>query len=202
MAPTAIDAPPARAAMPPRRARKTRENTATTGISWLPGTTHATTNGSEAPTVKVPAEYNAAWIGRALTFSEIPISSLACAASASRAISCSATCLARTGSRPLCSYIVASSSFSNSTSYSSDFFSSARSAFSVSDCELTDTYSPAAIDIAPATKPAAPARKMPSWAVLAAATPIIRLAVDTIPSFAPSTAARNHPTRCDRYISL
>jgi hypothetical protein len=29
----------------------------------------------------------------------------------------------------------------------------------------------------------------------AAATPTIRLAVETIPSLAPSTAARNHPMR-------
>ena len=34
--------------------------------------------------------------------------------------------------------------------------SRARSACSVSDCELTDTYSPAAIDMAPATSPATP----------------------------------------------
>src|ERR1019366_10586452 len=34
-----------------------------------------------------------------------------------------------------------------------------RSACSVSDCELTDTYSPAAIDMAPATSPATPATK-------------------------------------------
>jgi hypothetical protein len=33
---------------------------------------------------------------------------------------------------------------------------------------------------------------------LDAATPMIRLAVDTIPSFAPSTAARNQPIRCVR----
>ena len=35
--------------------------------------------------------------------------------------------------------------------------SRAMSARSVSDCELTDTYSPAAIDKAPATRPATPA---------------------------------------------
>ena len=35
--------------------------------------------------------------------------------------------------------------------------SRASSAFSVSDCELTETYSPAAIDMAPATSPAMPA---------------------------------------------
>src|SRR4029434_3672723 len=35
--------------------------------------------------------------------------------------------------------------------------SRSKSAHSVSDCELTETYSPAAIDIAPATRPAIPA---------------------------------------------
>jgi len=35
IAPTVIDAPPARAAIPPRRARKIRENTATTGYKLL-----------------------------------------------------------------------------------------------------------------------------------------------------------------------
>ncbi len=37
--------------------------------------------------------------------------------------------------------------------------SRARSACSVSDCELTETYSPAAIDMAPATSPAMPATR-------------------------------------------
>ena len=38
----------------------------------------------------------------------------------------------------------------------------------MSDCELTDTYSPAAIDMAPATSPATPAIKT-SFSVAAAA---------------------------------
>ena len=76
------------------------------------------------------------------------------------------------------------------------------SARSVSAWELTETYSPAAIDMAPATKPATPATKT-SWLVAcAAATPTTRLAVDTMPSFAPSTAARNHPMRSVRCRSL
>jgi hypothetical protein len=33
------------------------------------------------------------------------------------------------------------------------------------------------------------------------ATPTIRLAVETIPSFAPSTAARSHPTRSIKWFS-
>ncbi|BBM05627.1 hypothetical protein HAALTHF_25940n [Vreelandella aquamarina] len=60
----------------------------------------------------------------------------------------------------------------------------AKSARSVSDCELTETYSPAAIDIAPATNPATPASKISLCAVAAAATPKIKLLVDTMPSLA------------------
>src|SRR6202047_5681226 len=64
-----------------------------------------------------------------------------------------------------------------------------------SRCALTDTYSPTAIDIEPATRPATPAIKMACFDAEAAATPIMRLAVDTIASFEPSTAARSHPER-------
>ena len=70
----------------------------------------------------------------------------------------------------------------------------------MSDCELTDTYSPAAIDIAPATSPATPATRT-SPARPAAATPTIRLAVETMPSLAPSTAARSQPMRDTRWFS-
>ena len=58
-----------------------------------------------------------------------------------------------------------------------------KSALSVSDWELTETYSPAAIDIAPATKPAIPATRTLPRLDSAAATPTIKLAVETIPSF-------------------
>lgn len=61
--------------------------------------------------------------------------------------------------------------------------------------ELTETYSPAAMDIAPATRPATPAIKGPELSVVAVATPMIKLAVETIPSLAPSTAARSRPIR-------
>ena len=56
-------------------------------------------------------------------------------------------------------------------------------------------YSPAAIDIAPPTRPAIPAVITAVREVVAAATPITKLAVDTMPSFAPSTAARSQPAR-------
>jgi hypothetical protein len=76
-----------------------------------------------------------------------------------------------------------------------------RSALSVSDWELTETYSPAAIDIAPATKPAIPATRTLPRLDSAAATPTIKLAVETIPSLAPRTAARSQPMRCVRWFS-
>ena len=69
---------------------------------------------------------------------------------------------------------------------------------SVSDCELTETYSPAAIDIEPATRPATPAMSTARGSLSAAATPSTRLAVDTMPSLAPSTAARSQPMRVVR----
>src|SRR5664279_5373757 len=69
------------------------------------------------------------------------------------------------------------------------------SARSASRCELTETYSPTAIDIAPATSPAIPAIRMAPWEAEDTRTPIMRLAVDTMASFDPSTAARNQPVR-------
>src|SRR6185295_12771810 len=75
------------------------------------------------------------------------------------------------------------------------------SACSASRCELTDTYSPAAIDIDPAKRPATPATRTASFEAEDAATPIIRLEIETIASSEPSTAARNHPARPLRCIS-
>jgi microcystin-dependent protein len=85
------------------------------------------------------------------------------------------------------------------TSVSSDSGSAASSrllsARSASRWELTDTYSPAAIEVAPPTSPATPASNTAFRDAAAAATPMTRLAVDTIPSFAPSTAGRSQPAR-------
>ena len=78
----------------------------------------------------------------------------------------------------------------------SSFRSRARSVGSVSAWELTETYSPAAMDIAPATSPAAPANSTSPCAVAAAATPTMRLAVDTMPSFVP----RVPPHEANRYV--
>jgi hypothetical protein len=67
--------------------------------------------------------------------------------------------------------------------------------FSLLAWEWTDTYSPAAIAMAPATRPATPATNTLLRVPCAAATPSTKLAVETIPSFAPSTAARSQPMR-------
>src|SRR5512132_1002143 len=75
------------------------------------------------------------------------------------------------------------------------------SACSASRCELTDTYSPAAIDSAPATSPAIPAVTIALPDAPDAATPRTRLAVDTMPSLAPSTAARSQLERWLRWTS-
>src|SRR5262245_32033043 len=89
-------------------------------------------------------------------------------------------------------------SSSSDSAFSLNYLRSrATSARSVSDCELTDTYSPA-IDMAPATNPATPAIKTLVCVAAAAATPTIKLAVETMPSLAPSTAACNHPMRSTR----
>ena len=81
-------------------------------------------------------------------------------------------------------------------------FSSSMSACSVSSCELTETYSPTAIDIAPATSPATPATRIAPCEAEDAATPIMRLAVDTIASSDPSTAARERPVAAAVHFHL
>src|SRR6185369_165689 len=98
--------------------------------------------------------------------------------------------------------MLASSSSSRSGLRRSSRRSIARSAASESACDCTETYSPAAIDMAPATRPAIPASSTSTRDTPPAATPITRLATDTIPSFAPSTAARSQPMRWMRCSSL
>src|SRR5512132_3825996 len=75
------------------------------------------------------------------------------------------------------------------------------SACSASRCELTDTYSPAAIESAPATSPAIPAMTIDAPDAPDAATPSTRLAVDRMPSLAPRTPARSQLDRWLRWTS-
>ena len=62
-------------------------------------------------------------------------------------------------------------------------------------------YTPAALDSAPAPSPATPATSTASREGEAAATPTISEATETIPSFAPSTAARSQPVRLTKWGS-
>lgn len=66
-----------------------------------------------------------------------------------------------------------------------------RKARSLSRWLLTETNSPAAIDNAPETSPANPASRIVSLDAEAPVTPSTSPAVETIPSFAPRTAARS-----------
>src|SRR6478735_6199151 len=60
---------------------------------------------------------------------------------------------------------------------------------------LTETYSPSAIEMAPPMRAAAPAATIAGVDGVALATPTTTAATDTIPSFAPSTPARNQFSR-------
>jgi len=54
---------------------------------------------------------------------------------------------------------------------------------------------------APATSPATPAINTSFCVAAAAETPTIKLAVERMPSLAPSTAALNHPMRLTKWFS-
>ena len=69
------------------------------------------------------------------------------------------------------------------------------SASSASRCELTETYSLPPWTSHPRQAPPHRRRRMASFEPAAAATPIIKLEVETMPSSEPSTAARSQPAR-------
>ena len=93
-------APPARAASAPKSARESSEVPATKIIRLAAGAAALTMRGMAAPRAKQLADASAAWVGRALSVSDMPSSSRACAAMASWAMSWLATCAASAGSRP------------------------------------------------------------------------------------------------------
>ena len=117
------------------------------------------------------------------------------AARASRAVSSAATVRAVSADRPLASYRAVSSVSSASGVAASSRFSCSICACSLSRWLDTETYSPSAIDTAPPTSPASPAVKIGPRDVVAPATPMTMPATDTIPSLAPSTAARSQFSR-------
>ena len=66
-------------------------------------------------------------------------------------------------------------------------------------CELTETHSPAAIEMPPATAPAKPASRTTELAAPDPANPKISDTLDTRPSLAPNTAARANPPDTGRW---
>jgi hypothetical protein len=110
-------------------------------------------------------------------------------------VSSVATVRAVAADRPLASYRAVSSVSSASGLAASSPFSCLICARSLSRWLETDTYSPSAIDTAPATSPARPAVKMGPRAEVPPATPMTMPATDTTPSLAPSTPARNQFNR-------
>ena len=58
---------------------------------------------------------------------------------------------------------------------------------------FSDTYSPAAMEIAPARRPVTPATRTKVGSVLAPAMPKMRATLETNPSLTPKTAARAVP---------
>ena len=112
--------------------------------------------GNAAPTVNEAAEAPAAWSGRACESSVMPSSSRACTCSRScRALSSAATCSASRLERPRLQ-VDRGQLLLLALGVTAELVSArrARSARSASACELTETYSPAAIEAAPATSPA------------------------------------------------
>jgi hypothetical protein len=73
------------------------------------------------------------------------------------------------------------------------------SACTSSFCEETETYSPVAIEKAPATRPATPVSATVWDAAPPAPTPLISETLVTRPSIAPKTAGRSQPPETSRW---
>jgi hypothetical protein len=94
--------------------------------------------------------------------------------------------------------MVASSACSKAGLFSSSSRSLSTSAWTSSFCEETDTYSPVAIEQAPAARPARPVSTI-VWVVPPPPpTPAISETLVTSPSIAPNTAGRSQPPDTSR----
>ena len=130
----------------------------------------------------------------------MPNSSRACTVNAMSGccITSAAADRARSGPMPCCSYIAASSAVSCSGLRRSSLRSTSSSRSIRSLLDDTDTHSPAAIEIPPATAPARPARRTTPTATPEPAKPSSSETLETSPSLAPNTAARARPPLIER----
>lgn len=188
-------ASPSRALHQPVSARAARTETTVTGSRAEVGGSTIASRGSSAPTVKARKLAPAACHGLVSSSGSMPSSTSAWARSASRRVSWTAASRASRRLSPFSSRSPVSSASSASGVSRSSRFSVSSAAFSESRWVDTDTYSPAAIDMDPASSPARPAVRRVDRAPVAPATPTTRPAVETTPSLAPSTAARSQLSR-------
>src|SRR5690606_38025080 len=168
---------------------------AVTGTATSSGAARMAISGITAPSTKDSIEANAACQGLVSSSGSMPSWYRACAASESRSLNCTATLRASSRSIPCSCTRSVSSSIPRCGSSSSSACLSASSARSESRWLDTETYSPTAMDIAPAMIPATPAVSSATSSMVAPATPTTMPAVDTIPSFAPNTPARSQFSR-------
>ena len=126
-----------------------------------------------APTANEASEAPAATTGEGSSPGSTPSSSSACTASALSGFAeiSAAACRAVAALTPRARSMVASSACSKTGLFSSSSRSLLTSAWTSSFCEETDTYSPAAIEHAPAARPARPVSTMVCALAAAAAHP-------------------------------
>src|SRR5258708_16979607 len=164
--------PPRRALTSPVTASATSTATKVTGTRQAAGGARIATSGRSAPMVNDAAEAIAACRGLVRSLGSMPSSTSTWAANASCLVSSSATVRAVRADRPFARYRAASSASSCSGASASSRRSLSSIALSVSRWLLTDTYSPNAIEIAPATSPATPAVRIGPRVAVAPATPV------------------------------
>src|SRR6202522_467431 len=109
-----------------------------------------------------------------------------------------AACLAVAALMPRRRSMPTSSSCSATAFVSSSCFSLSTSDCTSSFCEETETNSPAAIENAPAARPARPVRTIACCAPPPPPTPAISDTLVTSPSIAPNTAGRSQPPETSR----
>jgi len=154
-----------------------------------------------APTANDAIEAPAATTGEGSSPGSTPSSSSACTASALSGCAeiSAAACRAVAALTPRARSMVASSACSKTGLFSSSSRSLFTSAWTSSFCEETDTYSPAAIEHAPAARPARPVSTMVCALPPPPPTPAISDTLVTSPSMAPNTAGRSHPPDTSRW---